>query len=85
MSASKSGDRKLIVISGGLTSGKSVLARRLAKDIGCHVVKTREVIRTLLPNTKDDRPSLQRAGNRLDRATRHRRTCGTPRTDPTPT
>ena len=71
MSASRSGDRRLIVISGGIASGKSVLARRLERDIGCRVVKTSEIIRKLLPKTKDDRHSLQRAGNRLDRTTRH--------------
>ena len=72
MSASGSGDRRLIVISGGIASGKSVLAQRLEEEIGCPVAKTSELILALLPKTKDDRSSLQRAGNRLDRTTRHR-------------
>ena len=62
---------RLIVISGGMVSGKSVLARKLNADLHCRVVKTSEIIRTMLPRTKDDRRSLQRAGNRLDWQTEH--------------
>lgn len=69
MSPVKSSVLRLIVISGGLASGKSSLARQLEEQIGCKVVKTSELIRNLLPKTKNDRSSLQRAGNRLDRET----------------
>ncbi len=69
MSPVKSNVLRLIVISGGLASGKSSLAKQLEKQIGCKVVKTSELIRNLLPKTKNDRSSLQRAGNRLDRET----------------
>ena len=39
---------------------------------GCHVIKTTEIIRTVSPKVKGDRPSLQRAGNKLYRMAGHR-------------
>ena len=62
----------LIVISGGMATGKTVLADRLKKDFGCRVLKTSDLIRKLSPRVKEDRVSLQRAGNRLDSKTGHR-------------
>ena len=63
---------KLIVISGGLASGKSHLADRLREVYSCSVVSTSDIIRRQLsPRAKGDRPSLQRAGNKLDRETDH--------------
>lgn len=63
---------RLIVVSGGVASGKSVLARRLNADFGCRMVKTSEIIRALTPKVQADRASLQRAGNSLDRKTGQR-------------
>ena len=61
---------KLIVISGGMTSGKSVLAQRLSSDFGCRVVKTSDLIRSHQSRqAKGNRRSLQRKGNELDRRT----------------
>ena len=61
---------RLVVISGGIATGKTVLARQLEAEFGCPVLKTSDIIRKLLPKVKGDRLSLQRAGNRLDRETR---------------
>lgn len=61
---------RLIVISGGMASGKSVLARRLNSEFGCRVVKTSDIIRRHLSRrAKGTRRSLQRKGNELDRTT----------------
>ena len=61
---------RLVVISGGMASGKSVLADRLSTEFGCNVVKTSEIIRShQSKRAKRDRPSLQRKGNELDRKT----------------
>lgn len=61
---------RLIVISGGMASGKSVLARHLSSNFDCRVVKTSEIIRQhQSPQAKGNRRSLQRKGNELDRKT----------------
>ena len=61
---------KLVVISGGMASGKSVLAERLRLDFSCRVVKTSELIRRHQSRqAKGNRRSLQRKGNQLDRET----------------
>ena len=61
---------RLIVVSGGLASGKTALAERLQSDFGCRLVKTSDIIRRLDPGAAINRVSLQRAGNRLDRSTK---------------
>ena len=61
---------RLIVISGGMASGKSVLAQRLSVDFQCRVVKTSDIIRRhQSPKAQGRRRSLQRKGNELDRKT----------------
>lgn len=60
---------RLIVISGGMASGKTVLANRLRADHGCRVIKTSDLIREQMSKIGGDRASLQRAGNRLDQKT----------------
>ena len=61
---------RLVVISGGMASGKSVLAERLGADFGCRVVKTSEIIQIhQSKRAKGNRRSLQRKGNDLDRKT----------------
>ena len=63
---------RLIVISGGMASGKSVLAQRLRADFDCRVVRTSEIIRRhQSPAAKGNRRSLQRKGNELDRKTEY--------------
>ncbi len=63
---------RLIVISGGLASGKTALADRLKLAFGCRLVRTSSIIwERLPPNSKGSRRSLQLAGNKLDRLTRY--------------
>lgn len=63
---------RLIVISGGMASGKSVLAQRLSSDFGCRVVKTSDLLRRRQSDrAKGNRRSLQRKGNALDRETNY--------------
>ncbi|MCY4221152.1 MAG: adenylosuccinate synthetase [Thiotrichales bacterium] len=63
---------KLIVISGGMASGKSTLAERICKDFGYQKISTSDIIRQRLsPSVKINRESLQRKGNALDRNTDH--------------
>ena len=59
----------LIVVSGGLASGKTALAERLQSDFDCRLVKTSDIIRRLNPSAADNRVSLQQAGNELDQST----------------
>ena len=61
---------KLVVVSGGLASGKSALANRFNHAFGCDVLRTSELIRRLLPSVDSDRTSMQKAGNKLDRQTK---------------
>ena len=61
---------RLVVISGGMASGKSVLAERLRSDFKCRVVNTSEIIRRRQSQqAKGNRRSLQYKGNQLDRQT----------------
>ena len=61
---------RLVVISGGMASGKSVLAGRLHSEFGCKVVITSDIVRRhLSPRAKGNRRSLQYKGNQLDRET----------------
>lgn len=63
---------RLVVISGGIASGKSTLAKHLAKRFGCTVVKTNSIIQDHLSSrSTGNRYSLQRKGNQLDRNTKH--------------
>ena len=59
--------KKLIVISGGVVSGKSVLADKLNKCYQFEVIKTSDIIqRFMQEHIKRNRKSLQRQGNQLD-------------------
>ena len=58
------------MISGGMASGKTVLAESLHTEFGCRVIKTSEIIRGHQSRrAKRNRPALQRKGNELDRRT----------------
>ena len=58
--------RRIIAISGPVSSGKSTLATNLKKSLGrVRVFSTRELIREQL-GTESDRSALQQAGERLD-------------------
>ena len=58
---------RVIALSGHVSSGKSSLARGLAKRFaGIHVLKTHELIQAQQPSVKFERAALQAAGTRLD-------------------
>ena len=61
--------KKIFVISGPIASGKSALAKRLEKDFGAFIVKTRD--RLIDPGTKipNDRMHLQKRGDDFDERT----------------
>jgi adenylosuccinate synthase len=59
---------RIVVLSGPICSGKSELAFNLEKRYGAQVIKTRDLIKQQAPHIEDARASLQRAGERLDRA-----------------
>lgn len=59
---------RIVVLSGPIGAGKTALAEQLVEQYGARVIKTRDLIRKQLPRTKEERASLQRAGERLDRA-----------------
>lgn len=63
--------RKIIVISGPVSSGKSRLAENLEKKFGAVVIKTKDVLQNL-DDTSNDRLSLQKKGDKLDRKTNGR-------------
>lgn len=61
--------RRIIAVSGPVSSGKSTLATNLKKSLGdVRVFSTRELIREQL-GTESERSALQRAGERLDSKT----------------
>ena len=60
---------RLVVISGGLASGKTELANRLKAAYGCEIVRTADLIRNLKRDVGSDRRSMQAAGNKLDTQT----------------
>jgi adenylosuccinate synthase len=57
---------RIVVLSGPICSGKSELSLKLAKQYAARVIKTRDLIKHQLPNVKDERGALQRAGEKLD-------------------
>ena len=63
---------KIVLLSGPVCSGKSTLAERFVRRHGAVPYKTHELIRRLKPKVGDNRASLQRAGDALDRSTQGR-------------
>lgn len=61
--------KRVVVLSGSIGSGKSVLSKRLQDRYHAEVVKTRELIVKRTPKVKLERKALQAEGERLDRAT----------------
>jgi len=64
--------RHVLVISGAVSAGKTTLSRALHERYGARVVKTRELITTLRPDTPQTRVGLQLAGDGLDAETKGR-------------
>lgn len=62
--------KRVVVLSGSVGSGKSLLSQRLQDQYGAEVVKTRELIVKKSPKVKLERRALQDEGERLDRVTR---------------
>jgi adenylate kinase family enzyme len=58
---------RIVVLSGPIGAGKSALAQKLVEKYGAQVIKTRDLIRKQMPQIKEERQSLQRAGERLDK------------------
>ena len=58
--------RRLVVLSGGVGSGKSSLAQALRELRGAFVVNTRDLIVALKPDVERSRGALQEAGDALD-------------------
>jgi adenylosuccinate synthase len=58
---------RIVVLSGPIGAGKSELAEKLVTKYGA-IIKTRDLICKQLPQVKEERGALQRAGERLDKA-----------------
>ncbi len=56
-----------MILSGPICAGKSTVVENLRDYYGARIIKTRDLIKHQLPNVKDERGALQRAGERLDR------------------
>ena len=54
-------------MSGEICSGKSDIANGLQEKYDAKIIKTKDLILSTLPNTKNERRALQLAGNKLDR------------------
>jgi adenylosuccinate synthase len=59
---------RIVVLSGPIGAGKSELAEKLVAQYGAVIIKTRDLIRKQLPKVREERGSLQRAGEKLDNA-----------------
>lgn len=64
----RDGSLRIVILSGPIGAGKSELAQRLHRHYGAIVIKTRDLILKQLPNVKEEREALQKAGEKLDRA-----------------
>src|SRR5260370_7031496 len=60
---------RILLLSGSISSGKSTLGKGLIETYGGAVLKTKQVIKVLKLKVADDRDSLQKAGEALDRST----------------
>jgi adenylosuccinate synthase len=58
---------RIVVLSGPIGAGKSELAKKLVEKYDARVIKTRDLIRKQLPQVKEERGALQRAGEKLDK------------------
>src|SRR6267142_7128855 len=64
--------KRLILVSGPIASGKSMLARHLAEQHGAKCFRTKDWILQRRPKTPSHRLPLQDAGEALDVATKGR-------------
>lgn len=63
-------EKRIVVISGQIASGKSELARQLSSRYPSALLKTKDLILKHFPKIAVERSAMQRAGDRLDRDTR---------------
>ena len=59
---------RIVVLSGPISAGKSTLSGLLRDRYSATIIRTRDFIKERFPRVKDERRSLQRAGDRLDHA-----------------
>jgi adenylosuccinate synthase len=59
----------IVLLSGSVVSGKSMLASLLEQRFGFLVVKTWQLLKTVKPDVPQDRESLQALGEELDKKT----------------
>jgi len=59
---------RIVILSGPIGSGKSLLCENLNNRHAARTIKTRDLIKHQMPRVKDERRALQRAGERLDSA-----------------
>lgn len=62
------GTLRIVILSGPICSGKSKLAQKLRERYSAKIIKTRDLIKQQLPNVRDEREALQKAGEKLDRS-----------------
>jgi adenylosuccinate synthase len=60
---------KIILISGGVSSGKTTLCDSLKQRFKMHHLKTKDLIKERYPGTANERRNLQKLGERLDDTT----------------
>lgn len=60
------GTLRIVILSGPICSGKSKLAQKLRERYSAKIIKTRDLIKQQLPNVRDEREALQKAGEKLD-------------------
>ncbi|MFZ0496847.1 MAG: adenylosuccinate synthetase [Methylocella sp.] len=58
---------RIVILSGPVGAGKTSLAKMLSERYSATVIKTRDLIRKQMPNVKEERGALQRAGEKLDK------------------
>ena len=59
---------RIVILFGPIGAGKSELAQRLRDRYGATIIKTRDLISKRLQGVKEERETLQKAGEKLDRA-----------------
>ncbi|MHB8152408.1 MAG: adenylosuccinate synthetase [Vulcanimicrobiaceae bacterium] len=61
--------KRIVLLSGRVASGKSLLGESLCERYSATLVKTRKIIQKLKPEVPDEREALQHAGTQLDHET----------------
>src|SRR5579862_2640472 len=61
---------RIVLISGGVASGKSKLSKALQTQFDYHILKTKDRILGRYPDAGNERGELQRLGDALDRRTK---------------